>query len=290
MDRLIEFLKANGHTLLFLVLEVIALALLFSGSKYRSSVVLSSASRVIGEVTELSHTANRYMGLQEANVELMQRNAELEVEALRLRSVLERLTVDSLSWQRLTVDSLERTFPYDYVVAKVVGNTLFSQKNYLTIDIGQDAGVEPDMGVVGANSIVGVVEAVGSKYAKVLPLVNSRYSLTCKLSDTNYTGTLRWDGKDLQHTQLTNLPKHVEYEIGDSVFTSAYSAIFPEHLFVGTVVGRGESSDDSFFSLDVKLATDFATLKYVYVLKNYELQEQKEVEGQTAQDNPHRRN
>lgn len=284
MDRLIEFLKANGHTLLFIVLEVIALALLFSGSKYRSSVVLSTAGTVAGEVMELSHTAQRYTGLQEANVELMQRNADLEVEALKLRSILDRLTIDSLSWQRLALDSVERTFPYDYVVAKVVGNTQFSQNNYLTLDMGRNAGIKPDMGVVGANSIVGVVEAVGTRYAKVIPLVNSKFSITCKLSDTEYTGTLRWNGKSIEQTLLTNLPKHVQYEVGDSVFTSGYSAIFPEHLFVGTVSGLGESSDDSFYALNVKLATDFATLKYVYVLKNYELAERMRVETYSIED------
>ncbi len=282
MERLIEFLKANGHTLLFLVLEFVAIALLISGSKYRSSVFLSSANSAIGDVMELSHTANRYMGLQEANVELMQRNADLEVEALRLRSILDRLTVDSLSWKRLSKDTVDRTFPYDYVIAKVVGNTQFGQKNYITLDVGEADGVKPDMGVVGANSIVGVVEAVGKKYAKVIPLTNPQFSLTCKLSSTDYTGTLHWAGPDLGEIQLTNLPKHVKYEVGDSVFTSAYSAIFPEHLFVGTVSGRGKSTDDSFFALDVKLATNFSTLKYVYVLRNYELEERREVEEYTV--------
>ena len=279
MDRFLEFLKANSHTFLFLIFEAVALILLFGSSPYRKSAFWGTAGTVAGKVTEVSHSLNSYTGLREANVELMRQNARLEVQALRLRSMLNRLSLDTLSWQRLAGDSVERAFPYGYIVAEIVGNTTTPKSNYLTLDVGTEDGVLPDMGVVGPEGVVGVVEAVGKKYAKVLPLVNSRFEVSAKLSGSDYVGTMHWDGSDLTHSQITNLPKHIKYSEGDSVFTSGFSNIFPEHIFIGTVEGEGVSEDDNFFSLSVKLATNFNTLKYAYVLLDYDRIDRTEVEN-----------
>lgn len=279
MDRLLEFLRSKRHLLLFLLLEVIALTLLFSGSKYRSSVVLSSANDVTGRVMEVSQTVRAYTGLEEANVELLHRNAYLEKEVLRLHNQLERLTVDSLSWMRLGRDTLERPFPYDYVVGKVVGHVLFSKSNYLTIDIGSKDGVAVDMGVVSTNGIVGIVQAVSDNYARVVPAINSTFGVSCKVESSDNISILKWDGLDVEHSLLTNIPKHKSLEPGLEVYTSGYSVSFPEGLSVGTIEGPGKSPDDSFYAYRVNLSTNFSSLKYVYVLTNSFREERSVVES-----------
>ncbi len=271
MDRVIEFLRSNAHLLLFIVLEVVALILLFNHSIYHNSIFLSSANKMTGAVSEYANKSNEYLGLREENIALMARNALLEQENQRLKYQLQRLEVDSLQWQRLSVDSLIRPFPYSYKVAQVVGNTLFGGDNYLTIDMGRLAGIENDMGVLSNYGVVGVVETAGDKYAKVIPLINKQLYLNCKPSPySDYVGTLSWDGNDLEHTLLTNLPKHAPYNIGDSVVTSGNSSLFPEGIFVGIIEGEGVSPNDNFRALKVKLGVPFSTLKYVYVVQNYE--------------------
>lgn len=279
MEKLLDFLRSNGHTLLFIIIEIVSLILLLDGSKYRRTLFCSTANIISGEVVEVSHVVNRYIGLKESNIELMARNAFLEKEVLRLKGHLDRISVDSLSWQRLALDTVERSFPYDYKVARVVGNTMFAQDNYITLDLGTDDGVAQDMGVVSSNGIVGVVEAVGRKYCKVLPLINNRLHVSCKVQGSEYVGALRWDGGDIEHSQLVNLPKHLHYSVGDSVFTSGYSSIFPEHLYVGQIIDAGVSADDNFFAFRVKLSTDFSTLKYVYILSHVEIEDRKKVES-----------
>ena len=280
MHRLLEFLRSNLHLLLFIILEVVAFVWLFRGSTYHNSVFLSSANRATGAVIEYANKSNEYIGLRDANIALMERAAQLEMENQQLKYQMKRLEVDSLSWQRLSTDSVMRPFPYQYKVAQVVGTTLFGGDNFLTIDMGSNAGVYNDMGVLSNLGVVGVVKTTGQKYAKVIPLINSSFNLICKPSPlSQFVGTLAWDGKDLEHSLLTNLPKHAPYNIGDSVVTSGYSSIFPEGLFVGTVIGEGESPNDNFRALKVKLGVPFATLKYVYVVQNFEREERKEVEN-----------
>lgn len=279
MGRLLEFLKSKGHLMLFLLLEAIALVLILRGNDYRRSVFMSSANVLSGSVMEVAHTANAYTGLYEKNVELMKRNAELEKQVLKLRYHISRISVDSLSWRALTQDSIEKAFPYEYTVAKVVGSTLFNKMNTLTLDCGKADGIEPDMGVLSSNGIVGVVEAVGQKYARVIPIVNPNLSISCVVGEDKAVGSLKWNGESLDYSQLTNISKHVSIQDGDSVFTSGYSAIFPEHIFVGIVDGMAKSSNDEFYALNVKLNVSFSNIKYVYVLKNFELPYRNEVEG-----------
>ncbi|MBR8702647.1 rod shape-determining protein MreC [Porphyromonas levii] len=279
MNRLLEFLRSNIHLIIFVLLEVGAFVWLFRGSTYHESVFLSSANRATGAVIEYANKSNEYIGLRDANIALMERAAQLEMENQQLKYQLKRLEVDSLAWQRLSTDSIIRPFPYHYEVAQVVGTTLFGGDNYLTIDIGSKDGVYNDMGVLSNLGVVGVVKTTGQKYAKVIPLVNRNFNLNCKPSpQSQFVGTLAWDGKDLEHSLLTNLPKHAPYNKGDSVVTSGYSSIFPEGLFVGTVEGEGDSPNDNFRALRIKLGAPFATLKYIYVVQNFEREEREEIE------------
>lgn len=269
MQRLLELLKAKGHIVLFCLIEIVAILLLIRGSNYHNSVFLSSSNVVVGKLTEVTTAADAYIGLKRANAELLQRNADLQKEVLGLKSQIERLTIDTLVYQRLVRDTTSTPFPYDYIAARVVGNSLFSKSNYLTINKGWADGIRPDMGVVSIQGVVGVVSAVGAHYAKVIPLINNHFSVSCKLVSKGPFGDLHWDGVDYEHTLLTHLPKHLEYSIGDTVCTSGYSAIFPEGVYVGVVTEEVTSSDDNFYTLRVKLNTDFSRLKNVFVIKNY---------------------
>lgn len=278
MDRLLAFLKSNIHHLLFVLLEVVALLLLFSQNRYNRTVLVSTANRLSGEFTKASHVFSSYQGLSEENVRLMRVNAELERELQATRHQLMRLSTDTLSWKRLTGTLEARPFPYEYKVAQVVGNTAFGHIHSLTIDIGRNDGVLPDMGVVSSDGVVGVVVRAGQRYAQILPLINPHSFLSCKLRGSEHVGTLNWDGSSPEYSRLMNLPKHLDYNKGDSVFTSGYSAIFPAGLLVGTVVGETSSPNDNFIALSIKLATTFNGLKYVYVLKNHEQAEHLEVQ------------
>lgn len=279
MVRLFELLKSKGHLILFVLLEVVAIILLYRGSNYHSSIILSSTNIITGKVTEAATIANSYIGLREANIDLMSRNAQLEREVLRLRSTIERLTVDSLSYRKITTDSIDRPFPYEYKTAKVVGNVMYGNSSYLTIDVGSKDGVYQDMAVLGTSGVIGVIKTVGARYAQVLPVINKDFAISCKMKNGEYIGILKWDGSNPQQTLLTNLPKHISYEVGDSVYTSSYSAIFPEGIFVGTILGEGASIDDNFCALKVELSMRLENIKYVYVLTNYDREERNRLDA-----------
>ena len=65
---------------------------------------------------------------------------------------------------------------------------------------------------------------------------------------------------------MTDVPRHAEYEIGDTVVTSGHSTVFIEGIPVGTVATKDESDDEMSFTLGIRLFTDFGRLNDVYVM------------------------
>ena len=83
---------------------------------------------------------------------------------------------------------------------------------------------------------------------------------------------------------VSTVPGHAVFEEGDTVVTSGYSAVFPPGVIIGTVAEFDEKRDYTFYSLKVKLATDFMTLKAVRVIRNDYQQERLEVEKEARKN------
>ena len=176
------------------------------------------------------------------------------------------------------------SFPYRFIVADVVSNSVTRLANYVTLNKGRADGVEPDMGVVSDRGVVGIVSTVSEHFSVVIPLLNPKSRLSCKILGSNYFGSLTWNGHDARLANLEELPRHVKFEKGDTVVTSGYSAVFPAGIIVGRVVDYKKQRDDNFYSLDVELATDFRVLDHVRIIKNYRQAEQKKVEQEAKKN------
>ena len=95
---------------------------------------------------------------------------------------------------------------------------------------------------------------------------------------------MNWDGRDALYANLEELPRHVDFQKGDTVVTSGYSAVFPPGIIVGTVAEFEKQHDDNFYSLRVRLATDFQALNNVRVIKNLRQAEQLRIEQEARKN------
>ena len=59
---------------------------------------------------------------------------------------------------------------------------------------GRKDGVEPDMGVVSERGVVGIVSTVSDHFSVVIPLLNPKFKLSCKVLGSSYFGTLAGTG------------------------------------------------------------------------------------------------
>jgi rod shape-determining protein MreC len=148
---------------------------------------------------------------------------------------------------------------YDMIPAKVISNSKGTKDNYLVLDRGSNHGVKEKMGVIGGSGVVGVVYVVGADHCLVIPITNSKSSISCRIQGQTHFGYLQWTGKSMQRASLDEIPRHAQVEQGGVVETSGHSSVFPPGILVGKIENIGNSEDGQSYTLDISLATDFST-------------------------------
>ncbi|MDR2087538.1 MAG: rod shape-determining protein MreC [Dysgonamonadaceae bacterium] len=263
MRNLIQFLLKNTHWLFFFLFVFLSITLIVNNNRFQRSKYLAIAQEVNGNLYTLSSNIEAYMDLKNKNADLLNRIAELENTVYGYERQLE-----------LQKDTSAHSLIYTFTPAKVVYNRVSGQENYITLNKGSNDSVEVDMGVISSTGIVGIIIAVSPHFSLVIPVLNAQFHLSCKVKNNDYFGSLVWDGKDPQYAYLQELPRHVNFEINDTVITSSYSAIFPEGLPVGKVIDSRKQKNDDYTSLKIALFTNFSTLTEVLIIRNIYKDEQ----------------
>lgn len=265
MRNLLDFLIKYSKWFLFIIYVIISCMLLFNNNPYQHYIYLTSANKVSSLVFKTSGMVTSYFHLHDINEDLQRQNASLESEVIWLRKQL------ALRQEEITADSIARDSSlrqFDFILAHVISNSVSRVNNYITIEKGRLDSVKPEMGVVDQNGVVGIVNIVGDRSARVISLLNPKMRLSCKVKGREYFGSLVWDGKSPHEALLEEMPRHEKFKKGDTIVTSGYSAVFPEGIPVGTIISHEKEHDDNFYALRIKLFTDFTTLSTVRVIRN----------------------
>ena len=278
MRNLLNFFLKYNYWFLFIFLEVMSLTLLFRFNRYQGSVFFTSSNQLAGMVYEAADNVAGYFHLKTINDDLVQKNVELELQIELLREALNELTADSAGWERIQEEALAK---HDIFKAKVINNSLTHIDNYITIDKGEADGIRSEMGVVDGNGVVGIVYLTSPHYSVVIPVLNSKSSISCKIKRSDYFGFLKWEGGSSRYAIVKDMPRHSLFSLGDTVVTSGHSAVFPSGIPVGTVEDITDSHDGLSYLLKVKLFTDFGKLNDVRVIARKGREEMTELERKT---------
>lgn len=275
MRNLLNFFLKYNYWFLFILLEVISFALLFRFNNYQGSAFFTSSNQVAGMVYEAANNVTGYFHLKSINDDLVQENVELELQIERLRSVLMELTADSVGIEKVKADALKG---YDIYRANVINNSLTHVDNYITLDKGENDGIRPEMGVINGSGVVGIVYHTSANYSVIIPILNSKSSISCKIKRSDYFGFLKWEGGSSEYATVKDMPRHSLFSLGDTIVTSGHSAVFPGGIPIGTVEDISDSHDGLSYLLKVKLFTDFGRLNDVRVIAQKGQEEQIELE------------
>ena len=259
MQNLLKILLRYSNFLVFIALEVAAFLLIIFNNPYPRSSVLSTANDVVAWQNEQVSEVSGYFSLRTQNEQLAVENAELRNQICSMKS--EQIGE-----------------PISYLPAKVVQMTTDELHNYLTINRGSKDGIVRGQGVRNADGVVGIVRTVGRNYSVVLPIINTHTNLSCRFAKNDYIGTLQWDGKDSRFAQLADVAAHMVVNTGDTIVTSGLSPVFPEGIPVGIVENSTLKEGDSYYTIRVRLYTNFKRLKYVEVVQNAAQKEMEELQ------------
>jgi len=266
MRNIFLFIARFSNLLFFLLLQVIALSMLFSYNKFHQAAYMNVANEVTGGVFLRYNNIETYFGLRQENERLRLQNAELMNKLKDNFSVPDSNT--QLITDTLNLQGQEEYRKFLFLPAKVIGNTVNEQNNYLTLHRGSKQGVGINMAVVGPQGVIGKVVDVSANMSVVMSLLHRKNSVVALLKKGSGYGEVIWDGKDPHYVTLINIPRTVKATKGDTVVTSPYSDIFPPGQVVGYVEDVKEEKSTSMYNIKVKTATDFFSVQHAYVVRN----------------------
>lgn len=272
MRNLIAFLIKNSYWFLFIFLEIVCFFFIFQYNSYQRSIFFNSSNELIGRVYTISGNISAFFHLKKNNEDLLFDNAALQQRVAQLEEYINVLESDTVKLNAFITDSL-LSDNYHYTIARVLNNSVAQVENYITINAGYNDGIRPEMGVVSHNGIVGFVRSVSPNFSLIQSVLNPKTQLNCKVKRSNIPTTLVWDAKDYRYADLKDFPRYEKFEEGDTIITSGVSKFFPEGFIVGTIEGFKSQKDDNFYTLKIKLSTDFTSLNDVLIINNYTQQE-----------------
>jgi rod shape-determining protein MreC len=249
MKNLLNFLARYNNLIIFLILEGITVYLLTTENNYHNTRIVNGVSNLINGIESRINITRTFLSLREIN-------ENLAAENVALKNRIGRLAIKNNS-------------PF-----MSVSDTIYRQQY---INKGVLQGVTVGMAVTSDNGVAGVIVGCFENYSVAMSVLNLDFKLSARIKSNGYFGSLCWDGRDYRHAILSEIPQHVSVNIGDTIETTGYSAIFPEGVIVGTVSDFEKIGSD-FYKITISLITDFKKLHFVDIIGNMKKTEQLELE------------
>ena len=272
MQQLIYFFQKFKYFLFFLLLAFISLALTFNNVNFHKSKFVNSANFLTGGLYSTTSNISEYWGLKSENKILAEENTHL-------KNLLEKNILVNFDLDSTVIDSVKYNQKYTYTSAKIINNNYSKQFNFLTINKGDNQGIDKEMAVINSKGIIGITDNSSSGYARVQSILNRNSKINARIKNSNYFGSLGWDGIHYNIVQLSDIPRQAPLKIGDTIETGGRSTIFPEGILIGTIskINKGNTADNK---VDVILFNDMSNLGFVYVIKNLDKEEINALEAQ----------
>jgi len=236
----------------------------FSSLQKGVSAVTTGITGTIGAVHELARLKeeNRELTERLKNYEILQRaNTDIKKENDRLKEQLDF----SLTFQ-------EKNYP-----AKIISRNPDSLYSAFTINKGSHHGIRKGMPVLAIQSgivgLVGKIVTVGAGTSLVMPIYDTKCSVSARIQNTRDIGLVTGEGSSDQPLSMTYIKKRVlnELQIGDLIVTSGEGGNYIADIPIGSISEIKVLDYDSSLSIKVAPVIDFSRIEMVIVSDRIEL-------------------
>lgn len=263
----------NSLFMFFLLLQIIALVLIFSRNSMQQSWIAAQTAAFNSWASGYIDEGASYLKLKQVNEQLVAQNKIL------MEQVYGKGAAKNPAFRKVH-DTLGGGQIYTFVDGEIVFNSINRKDNYFTVNRGKRDGVYPKMGVMAPNGIAGIVINTTNQYSLAQSVLSmNKIRINASLKNSGYFGTMTWRGDNSRLMHLADIPKYVPLKVGDTVVTDGKSAIFPQGIMIGTVAGYEVDSKTGFWDIAVELSEKMGTLNKVFIVKNL-----KKAEVQKIQD------
>lgn len=220
--------------------------------------VAAGVGSTVNAVHELARLREENAALTEKlrNYEYLQRtNTEIRKENERLKEQLD-----------FSQSVEQRNFP-----ARIIGRDPDALYSGLTIDKGSRHGIRKNMPVIAVQSgtvgLVGKVVSVGVVTSLIIPVYDSKCTVSVRIQNTRDIGLLSGRGTAENPLSLKYVKKRVldELHFGDLVVTSGEGGNYVRDIPVGSISKIAVLDYDASLDIEITPILDFARLETVIV-------------------------
>ena len=197
-------------------------------------------------------------------------------ENIALKKTLETVVYDFVDYQKLKKENIQLKSALEffekndfvYESAKIIGEKVVQDLNFIIIDIGTSDGVESGLPViVGNGMLLGIISHADSNISYVIPIEKNIGALSARIlgKDGTVHGVVENNSGVATHLRL--IPKSLELKSGDLIVTSGFDKQIPYGLVIGNIE-RTENEVNSFFqSAVVNFLINYYDYSVVHVVK-----------------------
>lgn len=260
--------------MLFVLLQAICFIFIVGGANsFHRSSFASSSNQVSGWIYTVTSDISGYFHLEKENEQLVEENKRLkdQLAANQIAVGISYIKVNDTFYHQ----------QYEFIPAKVINSSINNQQNFITINVGTEHKIAPNMAVVGTNGVVGKTIAVSSSFATVKPVINQNFQMTARHKGSKKFGKLIWQDDYYYSATVIDVPSSVSIELGDVFETRGDDGMFPEGVAIGTVTKVIPIEGETYQNVELELVEDFSSIYNVSVIKNHKSKEQLELEKET---------
>jgi len=251
MRNLWLLLQRHAFLLAFVALLGLSMTVLVRHDGSARSSWFAATSGTTAAFEEQRRQWSDYLQLAERNAVLAEENAALRSQLLSLELSGTWQADSSRGWRSRTGSLIKA--PDGLATTMALASPGASD----SIRIGD--------GVLASGIAFGTVVDVSEQYSRILPLLNTAGTWSCRIGRNGAVAPLRWDGRKPDLFHLSDVPRYAPANTGDTVYTSGFDLRFPEGIPIGTVVQATQAGSD-FQEVRVQSLIDFRSARHVEFL------------------------
>lgn len=248
----------NRDTVALILCLTLSILFYFSSS---SPVVNSVKTEISDFISIITYPKSYYSGL----MLIQEENSILEQKLVRmnmLNSQLLKYEKENSELKKLLNFYNEQ--PWSLQIAKVVNDNYSFLMRTITINLGIKNGIETNLPVIDINGLIGKIEIVGDRASNVQLITDKNFIVSVRVGNDMSIGEFKATHKKLGI--VYGVRKTADVKVGDIVYTSGISTIYPDSIPLAKVVNINRHNDKPFQDIEVEILADLINFNNVFVV------------------------
>ena len=270
------FLKLNKNIQALFITSFSSL-IIFS---YNDSIYVKNVESFfidsIGFITRPQVFYKNFISTKKENENLKNKIVLLNLQNSRLNNLIFKneqlnkgLNTAKSIYEKLVIKDFQDPYPLEsmtFIPGYIVNNNFVSSTITALVSVGEKDSIYSNQPVIDFDgNLVGKIQAVGRNNSKIHLLSDKNFSVSVKTNKSNSISQfVPTYGK---YGRLDGVLKSANISVGDIIYTSGNSSIYPYNIPVCKVISTKINKNKFFQDVIVEIISDLDNLSYVYIIQ-----------------------